>query len=48
MLGNVISSQNYARWSNPATVNLGGLPQGVYFVRISSGNDVAVQRVVRN
>lgn len=48
VLGNIISSQNYARWSNPATVNLSGLPQGVYFVRISSGSDVAVQRVVRN
>ena len=48
VLGNVVSSQQYARWSNPATVNLNGLPQGVYFVRISSGNEVAVLRVVRN
>lgn len=48
VLGNVISSQSYARWSSPATINLSGLTQGVYFVRISSGSDVAVQRIVRN
>ncbi len=48
VLGNVISSQQYARWTSPTTINLSGLSQGVYFVRISSGSDVAVQRVVRN
>jgi len=48
VLGNVVSSQQYARWSNPSTVNLGGLPQGVYFVRIQSGNDIVVKRIVRN
>lgn len=48
VLGNVVSSQQYARWTNPSTVNLGGLPQGVYFVRIQSGNDIVVKRIVRN
>lgn len=48
VLGNVVSSEQYARWANPTTVNIGGLPQGVYFVRIQSGSDVVVKRLVRN
>lgn len=48
ILGNVISEQNFARWSNPATINVSNLAQGVYFVRIASGNEVMVKRIVRN
>ncbi len=48
VLGNVISEQNFARWSNPTTINVSNLAQGVYFVRIASGNEVMVKRIVRN
>ena len=48
VLGNVISEQTFARWSNPTTLNVSNLSQGVYFVRIRSGNEVMVKRIVRN
>jgi hypothetical protein len=48
VLGKTISSQNYAAWNNPVIVNLNGLENGIYFVRVSSGNESSIQRVVKN
>jgi photosystem II stability/assembly factor-like uncharacterized protein len=48
VLGKTISSQNYAAWNNPVIVNLNGLENGIYFVRVSSGNEAFIQRVVKN
>jgi photosystem II stability/assembly factor-like uncharacterized protein len=48
VLGNVISEQTYSRWSNPVRVNLAGLAKGMYFVRVTSGSDVMISRVIRD
>jgi hypothetical protein len=48
MLGKVISIKNYAAWSNPLILNLSTFENGVYLVRVSSGDDVMVKRIVKN
>jgi photosystem II stability/assembly factor-like uncharacterized protein len=48
VLGNVISEQTYKSWVNPVRVSLTGLAKGMYFVRVSSGNDVMISRVIRD
>jgi hypothetical protein len=47
MTGRVISMRTEAKFSSPYALNVSGLSAGVYFVRISSGNDVNTVKVVR-
>jgi len=48
VLGKVVSERNYAAWNNPLLLNVSGLEKGVYFVRVSSGSEVMVKRIVKN
>lgn len=47
MMGKVVSERNYGAWANPVMLNVNSLQNGVYLVRVTSGNDVMVKRFVK-
>lgn len=46
--GNVVKTRRSTSASQTETISTSGLQPGVYFIRLSAGNEVAINRIVKN